>query len=375
MPESTSSTPGSGRRLAWADMAKALSIVLVVLHHTVGKHLGLVVPDALRGVEAVWVEVTYALKPVRMPLFFLVSGLFAGRALSRPWRDVARPRVANIYYLYAVWLIIHMAVFLVLDALPMNRTRNATELVVDLIYASTGLWYLYALVAYFVLARLLRGVDSRVVVAAAAGVALFAPALGIEAVNRVSLLQHFVYFVFGAHFPSGVGAMARLRGRTIVFLLGATVASFVTLLAAGAGTRTTRFVVSLLAVPLAVRGAAALAQWRPAASVGSFLGARTLPIYVLHVPVLAALHALLVSTVRFTGTDVAAVAMYPLTTTFLVVLVCLALHQLATRTGLGWLFTAPWQTTPRPADPPASSSRPPVLCTPTAPKVRSSTSR
>lgn len=87
----------------------------------------------------------------------------------------------NIYYLYAVWLTIHMAVFLSLEALPMNRTRNSAELVLDLAYASTGLWYLYALVLYFLVARLLRGVDPRVVVVVAAALALVAPSLPIEA--------------------------------------------------------------------------------------------------------------------------------------------------------------------------------------------------
>ena len=346
MPDTTSS-PGSvtGRRMAWADTAKALAIVLVVLHHTVTKHFDLLVPDTLSGVETAWLGVTHALKIVRMPLFFLVSGLLAGPALARPWRDVAGKRVLNVYFLYAVWLVIHMGVFMVLVDLPMNRVRGGTELAADLVLASSGLWYLYALVAYFLIARLVTSADPRIVVGVAAAVSLAAPALGIDAVNRESLLQHFVYFAFGAFFPRVVGGMARLDRRDTTLLAGATAGAFTAHLAITVGGETTRFVVSVLAVPLAVRGAAALAQWSPAASVGSFLGARTLPIYVLHVPLLAVVHVLLVDIVSFEGTgptSVMAVALYPLLITVVVVLGCVVVQHALTRVGFAWLFAPPF---------------------------------
>src|SRR3712207_8675988 len=49
--------------------------------------------------RSVWHEVTEALRPVRMPLFFAISGFFASRAVHRPWRD-ARARVMGGDYLY-----------------------------------------------------------------------------------------------------------------------------------------------------------------------------------------------------------------------------------------------------------------------------------
>lgn len=379
MPEPTSPPSGPGQRLAWADTAKALSVVLVVLHHTIGKHLGFVFPDGLSSVEEAWVDATYALKPVRMPLFFVVSGLFAGAAVTRPWREVARKRVGNVYYVYALWLVIHMVVFLVLEALPMNRTRNATELAQDLIYASTGLWYLYALVVYFLLSRLIRGVDPRLIVFLAALVALLAPSLPIDEVNRVSLLQHFVYFAFGMHFPTVVTGMARLPRRFVLALVLATIGVVAGLSAIDAGLHTTRFVVSLLAVPLALRSAAALVRWRPVAAAGTFIGARTLAIYVLHMPVLASLHLLLADTVRFGplgDLSVAASVLYPLVVTGAIVAVCLLVHRMLTLAGLPWLFAWPPgvhrsapsglphaesvdRSTPTASQSPARSQRPP----------------
>lgn len=332
-------------RLAWADTAKAVSILLVVLHHTVGKHLVHVVPADFAVVHTAWIELSYALKPVRMPLFFVVSGLFVGSALNRPWRDVARKRVWNIYYLYALWLTLHTAAFLVLDELAMNRTRNWPEFLANLVVASTGLWYLYALVAYFLVARLLTRVDPRIVVVIAAAVALATPALGIEEVNRVSLLQHFFYFAFAAHFPSVVNTMARVRPRPVLLMVGALAVLAVLPVALGDQAQPSRFVVSLLAVPLAVRACALLARWRPGTAMGSALGRRTMPIYVLHMPVLALAHTLLLDELRFTGTSIASIAgmvLYPLAATGFIVLACLGLHRLVGWAGFHWLFVLPF---------------------------------
>lgn len=349
--------PGVSDRSAWADTAKAVSIVLVVLHHTVGKHLGFVTPTTFLGIEAVWLELTYALKPVRMPLFFVVSGLFAGSAMRRPWREVVRKRVLNIYYLYALWLGIHMGIFLVFDELPMNRTRGWSELVTNLVVASSGVWYLYALVAYFLLARLLLRLDPRVVVALAAALALLTPGLGIDAVNTASLLQHFFFFAFAAHFPSVVGAMSRLSLRMTLLVAGAAAAVVAAPVVLGPDAQPNRFVISLLAVPLAVRLAGLLSQWRPVARLSSLLGRRTLPIYVLHVPVLAVLHSFFIETLRIEGTSVVsalALTVYPLTATCVIIATCLGVERVLSRTGFDWLFTAPFGPDPSPRTAPAA---------------------
>jgi uncharacterized membrane protein YcfT len=347
----TSPAPGVSDRSAWADTAKAVSIVLVVLHHTVGKHLGFVTPTPLLGMEAVWLELTYALRPVRMPLFFVVSGLFAGSALRRPWREVVRKRVLNLYYLYALWIGIHMGVFLVFDELPMNRTRGWSELVANLVVPSSGLWYLYALVAYFLVTRLLLRLDPRVVVALAAALTVLTPGLGIDAVNTASLLQHFFFFAFAAHFPSVVDATSRLSLRLTLLVAGAAAGVVAAPMVLGPDAQPSRFVISLLAVPLAVRLVGLLAQWRPAALLGSFLGRRTLPIYVLHVPVLAVLHSSFIEALRIEETSVVSVlalVVYPLTATCVIIAICLGVERVLSRAGFDWLFTAPFGPDPAP---------------------------
>ncbi len=83
-----------------ADAAKGVCIVLVVLHHLVTKHLELVLPGDGPAVVA-WGAVTAGLRPLRMPLFFVISGMFAASAVRRSWGASLRRRVATPYYLYA----------------------------------------------------------------------------------------------------------------------------------------------------------------------------------------------------------------------------------------------------------------------------------
>jgi fucose 4-O-acetylase-like acetyltransferase len=69
------------------------------------------------------------------------------------------------------------------------------------------------------------------------------------------------------------------------------------------------------------------------------LGQQTLPVYVLHLPLVALVH-LVSQRVVPTG-DLALAAAYPVAVTALVVAACLALHRAALRAGWGWLFTLP----------------------------------
>ena len=199
-------------RVLWPDLAKGICILLVVLHHTTTKHYVDLVPPGAAGIANGWADVSHFLKPVRMPLFFVISGLFAASALARPWRQVARRAVAP-YYLYVVWLLVLGAVFAVERTLPMNRTQDLAELAWDLVLASTGLWFLYALAVYFVLAKLLLPLPAAWVVLPAAALTASASALPFDEVNRVSVLVHFATSCSAAAARTWSGRLARTPRR------------------------------------------------------------------------------------------------------------------------------------------------------------------
>ncbi|MDG4793191.1 acyltransferase [Micromonospora sp. WMMD1082] len=156
----------AGGRLAWADVAKGGCILLVLLWHVIMK-------DYLQfdwrldlPVAGAWGTLGELL-PMRMPLFFTISGMFAAHAVRRPWRSVGRPRIARFLYLYGVWLLIHTAVLALAPDFPTDRATSPGELLAQLTVTPSNLWYLSALALYFVLAKALRRVHPAVLLGAA----------------------------------------------------------------------------------------------------------------------------------------------------------------------------------------------------------------
>ncbi len=329
----------STTRLQWPDVAKGVCILLVVLHHVTGKQYGMVVPSGLGLAEDAWLWVTAALKPIRMPLFFAVSGFFAASSIARPWGAVGK-RIVNPYYLYVVWLVVFAGIYSVERTLPANRTDGPLDFLTELVWAATSMWFLFALAAYFVLSKALRHVPAPMVLAGAAAVAVATSWLPLDETNRVAVLAHFGYFAFGAYYPHLFRRLASLRLPLLVLLpvyVGLTFA----LEAIGARHSVTVLVLSLVGVPMGVAVAVRLAGTSCSRPLG-WLGRRTLQVYVMHLAVLAVVVHLPIGTdLGWTpGTTVLTVA-YPALMTLLITVVCLGLHRLLTDLGLGFLFAAP----------------------------------
>ena len=355
MRAASPSAPTPRERLLWVDVAKGLCILLVVLHHAVVKDLAVQAPPALTPVAEAWAAVTMALKPIRMPLFFVLSGLVAAGAVHRPWPQ-ARRRVLSPYYLYVVWLVLQGAFFSVERLLPMNRTQDLGELAGDLVWASTGLWFLYALAVYFALVRVLARFPRHRVLLAAAGVSALAGLLPTEAHNRTSVVFHFTFFAVGALAPDLVRrAGARAGERLSWWALG--YLALVLLLPWLHLPRTVDLLVaSAVGVPLGIGLCVRLAAG-PAAEGLAWIGHRTLPIYVLHAPLLAlALHLpepLRVSPLGRGYLGWLEATAYPVVLTALAVTVALLLHAGLRRAGASALFELPR----RPAAGPRAASR------------------
>jgi uncharacterized membrane protein YcfT len=142
-------------RVVWADVAKAISIILLVLWTTVG--------------DAVYVNELLIL--VRMPLFFFVAGVFAWRmVIEADLGTFLRDRVGNLVYLFALWTWIlflttrfaaHLAWGARID--PWAQLRIFWD-------PPLTIWFLYALAIATLIARLARGLPALGVLAAALAV-------------------------------------------------------------------------------------------------------------------------------------------------------------------------------------------------------------
>jgi uncharacterized membrane protein YcfT len=196
-----SAAAGSGARVLWVDFAKAWSIVLVVTMHST-LHVGFEI-----GGTGWLHEVVAFAKPFRMPDFFLVSGLFLGRVVDRPWREFLDKRVLHFAYFYALWLFIE----LVLKSAHMGLTNPVDFLRAYLwgfVEPFSSMWFIQILPVFFLTARLVRKVPTAIVLVVAAGLHILAalhPSGGVYAMESQlthfttinSFCMFFIYFIAG----------------------------------------------------------------------------------------------------------------------------------------------------------------------------------
>ena len=132
---------GAGRQ-GWVDIAKAISISLLVAWH--------------------WCRTTYLpnelLIFVRMPLFLLVAGFFMRKALVGGWKPFLKSKTGHFLYLFVLWSwIIYFTA-----NVPM-RVYNNLDL--DYLYLlrifynpPSTIWFLYALLIISLLTKLVKNV-------------------------------------------------------------------------------------------------------------------------------------------------------------------------------------------------------------------------
>ncbi|HTN54879.1 MAG TPA: acyltransferase [Microbacterium sp.] len=330
-------------REGWPDVVKGICIILVVLWHVVVKHSSSLPWSGADGIPELWTLVSAQLLPLRMPLFFLVSGMFAAGAVLAPERTRLADRALRLGLLYALWVVIQT--FALAAAGPDFDTARATDLgglLLNLTVSPTNLWYLLALALYLVLGRITRGVPTVVLLPVAFAVSAVAAA-GIlpDWGNLWQVVQNVFFFLAGLRLRAGVHRLAGHRPgwRTAVVLGAAYVAGLVlvSLLEARAwfGVWT---LLSTLAVAAGVSVCALIDRWETGAALLRWIGRRTLPIYVIHMVPLALLDRMLrgVDDSVFSGPVLAVIE--PLLVVAVVIAASLGVHALLMRVGARALF-------------------------------------
>ena len=202
-------------RVAWIDIAKGISIALVVLWHAVWFAFKDDFP-----VESFY-RFNQLLGPIRMPLFFTVAGVFAGKSIAASWESLVTKKLALYAWLILVW----SAVSIVFDDViseysGLSFLGFGHLLVRGFFIPNTVLWFLWALAVFFVLSKLFRphlrwGVGLGLC-AALAG--LYLQSLPQDAWNPVgrnlAYRGSFLYFIFffgGAMFPDVIKSLGNSR--------------------------------------------------------------------------------------------------------------------------------------------------------------------
>lgn len=132
----------SGSRYAWVDYAKGIAIILVVYRHLA---YGLVARGVSlpKGVLAT----NDMLYSFRMPLFFLLSGLFFGRSVAkRGALNFGISKVNTLLYPYLLWAVIQISLQIFFPEYA-NAERSDRDFLNIILQPRTldQLWYLFAL--------------------------------------------------------------------------------------------------------------------------------------------------------------------------------------------------------------------------------------
>ena len=341
-------------RTEWVDVAKALSIVLVVtMHATLGYQKALGQLGFLDPLVAFFT-------PFRIPAFFVLSGLFLGQALKRSFRQFAETRLLHFAYFYMLWLVIHL---LSRDglALAADPVALATALGWAVIEPYGPLWFLHLLAVFSALAYACRRMSPLLPLAVAAALNVARVETGSTLVDEFA--GRAVYFAAGWAMAPLFFATARFaldRKRTAALLA----ASFV--LVNGALVFLTQasswpFVGLALGLCGALAMVAASAWLAQAPKVGPLLasfGRRTLVVYVACLLPMAALrvlllrHGLLADGWIAIGLGSAAIVAAGVATPLL-------LARVVANTPLAFLFEMPGRraATPQPGAAPAAMLR------------------
>lgn len=289
---------GTPRRHGWVDAAKAISITLVVLVHAVS-WLGFI------GVEpgAVLERVDSVAGNVRMPLFFTMSGLFAGSWIARPWRDLINGKLAVLAWPFLTWQLMMFAYkYGATFTLPGQQNDSLAEHVLRVVVApvrpNAELWFLWALVLFFIAAKALRSCPPAVLLASTAALSVawssVLQALSEQDVVRLAgpgltgVPMYFFFFVAGMALKDRLLATAaKIAGwqALVGFAAWAVLFGVFEVLEPIQAEPGVRFVSQVCGVVGGSLLAIGLARLRPLGA----LGERTLPVYLSHTAFIVAM--------------------------------------------------------------------------------------
>lgn len=196
MSHSVSST---GTRVEWVDLAKGLTILLVVTMHSTYN------VEQYMGAEG-WMHAVLAYAtPFRMPVFFAVAGLFAAKAIARDWPRFIDSKFAHFLYFYLIWMTIQFIFKAPFFAQDFGVDGTLLYYIASYVQPFGLLWFIYLLPFYFLVLRLTQRVPMLAQFAFAIACKFALTHTGINIVDFFS--KYYVFFLVG-HF-----------GRDIWFLL------------------------------------------------------------------------------------------------------------------------------------------------------------
>ncbi len=322
-------------RLDWVDTGRGLAILLVALFHSTNWLL------AAGAHVAGWVEFNLIVSSLRMPLFFVLSGLFAGKWLTTSWGRLWQGKLRMFVWVFLVWSLIGAVIFTFAVRVMKGEGSLVRGTIIPFLVSPAvprlELWFIWALVVFFALAKLTRKVDPRLqlaVAAVASAVALSGWVTASPGWNGG--VKYYAFFLAGLYGKAFIIRLGQARSRALLGVI----------FAAWLGVSVLLWRLDAREIPglyfvncvLGVGAGVALSRMLSFAVLRR-IGSQTLPIYLAHTPL-----AVLLSVVLYL-TGIASIApLWPVLPPVIMLIVvwgALQVKAVAPRLSLGFLYTAP----------------------------------
>lgn len=215
----------TAERQEWLDALRGVTITLVVLNHCIQASSVLLetwghdLPTAVEMANSV-------LRLVRMPAFFLCSGILFAVTSQRGWGWFIRRRLLWTAWIVVLWELGAMAVMSARITLyPLRRSTELSLWEWTLISPIGNMWFIYAIALASLFCMIVRpmGRTGMLAAAAAASVALVALALRLDLPEGIELTvmnlgtKGLLFFTLGFVFSAAL--MRPKRGNGVGFAL------------------------------------------------------------------------------------------------------------------------------------------------------------
>lgn len=321
---------GNVTRIGWIDTAKGVSALLVVLWHDFlsvqfKSHL----PDALASFMQ-W------LAHVRMPMFFLASGVVSEHLIQAPLGSLLRRRIVPLLWILVIWTAVDGWVNVWIPSYPwLDRTLPGLGM---LLWRPQGeLWFIYGLLILTLIAKGImaaRGWPRGALVLGSFVLVLAYDHWRAEYFTY-QLVSNFPFFMIGVF---GADHLRRARvtpARVISIAVAGAIGSLAVHVSLASG-QVRGMTESLFCVGLGVAVLMGMQALPRISGLFDAAGRRSLAIFLGHVPIMAAAYA---------ATPTWALALHPVAVWLDLFVVAVAgsliLEAVTRRVGLGWLYRVP----------------------------------
>ena len=201
-------------RVEWVDYLKGFCILLVVMLHSV------------EGVEKAvgqvgWMHLLVDIsQPMRMPAFFLASGLFFMRSVDKPLNRFMDSKILHFAYFYVLWLTIQFAFKAPVMVSEGGLAAPLENYGLAFVQPFGTLWFIYILPVFFIAARLVRDIAPEKVLAVAIVLQIMPIHTGSMIIDPFA--SYFLWFFAGYAYSKIVFRLADNACERPVFFFAAT---------------------------------------------------------------------------------------------------------------------------------------------------------